>query len=124
VSISHAAEVLENWNLIGFQALRFKGQTLLSTGPGCPTEDTESLECVDDEEEDKSCSNTFRTWMFPHKEQMCCRTSVSCLSISPCTKVVTSGQNDNTISLWDTATQCRKHILFGHTGAVMKYNIA
>lgn len=45
------------------------------------------------------------------------RTSVSCLSISPCTKVVTSGQNDNTISLWDTATQCRKHVLFGHTGA-------
>lgn len=50
-------------------------------------------------------------------QQMGSRTSVSCLSISPCTKVVTSGQNDNTISLWDTATQCRKHILFGHTGA-------
>lgn len=49
-------------------------------------------------------------------QQMGSRTSVSCLSISPCTKVVTSGQNDNTISLWDTATQCRKHILFGHTG--------
>ena len=48
---------------------------------------------------------------------MGCRMPVSCLSISPCTKVVTSGQNDNTISLWDTATQCRKHILFGHTGA-------
>lgn len=118
VSISHAAEVLENWNLIGFQALRFKGQVLLDTGPGYHIEDSESLECVEDGDEDESCSNTLRKWMLPQKEQMGSRTSVSCLSISPCAKVVTSGQNDNTISLWDTATQCRKHILFGHTGAV------
>ena len=55
-------------------------------------------------------------------QQMGSRTSVSCLSISPCTKLVTSGQNDNTISLWDTATQCRRHILFGHTGTLYSYN--
>ena len=46
------------------------------------------------------------------------RASVSCLSISPCTKLVTSGQKDNTIVLWDTSTRCRKHMLFGHTGSV------
>lgn len=114
VSISHAADVLPNWNLIGFQAVRFQGHTLLDIGPGVHVE-----EYADDEDDcDGYPSNALRTWMQPQKEQMGSRTSVSCLSISPCTKLVTSGQNDNTISLWDTATQSCKHVLFGHTGAV------
>lgn len=118
VSISHAAEVLQNWNLIGFQAVRFQGSRLLDVGPRLDVV-AEDIECSDDED-DSVCypSNNLKTWMQPQKEQMGSRTSVSCLSISPCTKLVTSGQNDNTISLWDTATQCRRHILFGHTGAI------
>lgn len=117
VSISHAAEVLQNWNLIGFQAVRFQGSTLVDIGPGVHVKDMESDD--DDEDEcDGYLSSAFKTWMQPQKEQMGSRTPVSCLSISPCTKVVTSGQNDNTISLWDTTTQCRRHTLFGHTGAI------
>ena len=30
--------------------------------------DSESLECVEDGDEDQSCSNTFRKWMLPQKE--------------------------------------------------------
>lgn len=114
VSISHAAEVLENWNLIGFQVVRFQGQRLLDETPEVSNE-----ECSDGEDCSEGYSSSrLKKWMSSQKEQMGSRTCVSCLSISPCTKLVTSGQNDNTISLWDTTTQCRKHTLFGHTGAV------
>lgn len=112
VSVSHAAEVLENWNLIGFQTVRFQGHSLIEEDPGVTFEE----ESVDDEED--CVTAKMQTWTGIQKEQMGSRTSVSCLSISPCTKLVTSGQNDNTITLWDTATQCSRHILFGHTGAV------
>ena len=57
----------------------------------------------------------------PLFQQMGSRTYISCLSISPCTRLVTSGQNDNTILLWDTATHCRKHTLFGHTGLFLSF---
>ncbi|PFX29501.1 F-box/WD repeat-containing protein 7-like [Stylophora pistillata] len=112
VSISHAAEVLENWNLIGFQTVRFQGHSLVEEDTGVNFKE----ESVDNEE--AFLIAKFQTWMGPQKEQMGSRTSVSCLSISPCTKLVTSGQNDNTITLWDTATQSCRHTLFGHTGAV------
>ncbi|XP_067043240.1 F-box and WD repeat domain-containing 11-A-like [Acropora muricata] len=115
VSISHAAEVLQNWNLIGFQVVQFQGQRLLDVTPGISVED-----CSDDEDrfESFSPSKKIKKWIPAQKEQMGSRTYISCLSISPCTRLVTSGQNDNTILLWDTATHCRKHTLFGHTGAV------
>ncbi|XP_031555904.1 F-box/WD repeat-containing protein 11-like [Actinia tenebrosa] len=115
VSISHAAEVLENWNLIGFQSLKFQGINLVNFESPVITPAihyTGFNTDIDYHLEDK------QEYKRQQQESMSSRTFISCLSISPCTKLVTSGQNDNTISLWDTSTKTRRHTLFGHTGSV------
>ncbi|KAK3717320.1 hypothetical protein QZH41_011549 [Actinostola sp. cb2023] len=112
VSISHAAEVMENWNLIGFQSVKFQGMNL--TNFDC----TINLPETNKGTRSESIEKNTKYLQENHLECMNSRAFISCLSISPCTKLVTSGQNDNTISLWDTNTKMRRHTLFGHTGSV------
>ncbi|XP_032224781.2 F-box/WD repeat-containing protein 7 isoform X2 [Nematostella vectensis] len=108
VSISHAAEVMENWNLIGFQSVKFDGRSL--SGDDVDNSVMNSF-ALDRQEAEKYI-------LEKPDEPMTCRTTISCLSISPCTRLVASGQTDNTICLWDTHTRRKQHNLFGHTGSV------